>query len=59
MCLLTQVPYGVKNYKSIGIPLVNTKMKVIDTDNGSSKPEYKKGEICFKGPQVDYMHVQY
>lgn len=52
MCLLTQVPYGKRNFKSVGVPLPNTEIKICDLDDGSSKQPFQHGEICFRGPQM-------
>ncbi|KAL1138968.1 hypothetical protein AAG570_009029 [Ranatra chinensis] len=40
------------NYASVGPPLANTLVKVVDLTTGRSLPPNSKGEICVKGPQV-------
>lgn len=52
MCCLTYTPYGLKDYKSVGVPVVNTEMKIVDLENGTSKQPFEEGEICFRGPQM-------
>jgi long-chain acyl-CoA synthetase len=42
---------GTDRIGTIGIPLPNTEMKVID-DEGNSLAIGEKGELCIKGPQV-------
>lgn len=42
---------GTERIGTIGIPLPNTDVKIID-DNGKDLPTGEKGEICIKGPQV-------
>jgi long-chain acyl-CoA synthetase len=42
---------GTERIGTIGIPLPNTDIKIID-DNGKDLPTGEKGEICIKGPQV-------
>lgn len=42
---------GTERIGTIGIPLPNTDIKIID-DNGKELPTGEKGEICIKGPQV-------
>jgi len=42
---------GTEQLGTIGIPLPNTEIKIID-DEGNELPQGEKGEICIKGPQV-------
>ncbi|UJP64115.1 AMP-binding protein [Mongoliitalea daihaiensis] len=42
---------GTERIGTIGIPLPNTDIKVID-DNGIDLPVGERGELCIKGPQV-------
>lgn len=42
---------GTERNGTIGIPLPNTEMMIID-DEGNILPEGERGEICIKGPQV-------
>ncbi|WP_373495188.1 AMP-binding protein [Aquiflexum sp.] len=42
---------GTERIGTIGIPLPNTDVKIID-DDGKDVPTGEKGEICIKGPQV-------
>uniref|UniRef100_A0A1B6EFD6 AMP-dependent synthetase/ligase domain-containing protein n=1 Tax=Clastoptera arizonana TaxID=38151 RepID=A0A1B6EFD6_9HEMI len=43
---------GNNNYSTVGSPLPNTMLKVIDVENGKSLGPNQGGEICLKGPQV-------
>jgi long-chain acyl-CoA synthetase len=47
-------PLERKNRKfgSIGIPIVDTEMKIVDIDTGEDLPQGETGEICVRGPQV-------
>lgn len=42
---------GTERIGSIGVPLPNTDVKIID-DNGNDLPIGERGELCVKGPQV-------
>ena len=42
---------GTERIGTIGIPVPNTDVKVID-DSGKELPTGEKGELCIKGPQV-------
>ncbi len=42
---------GTERIGTIGVPLPNTDVKVID-DDGNDVPTGEKGELCIKGPQV-------
>lgn len=42
---------GTERIGTIGIPLPNTDVKIID-DNGNDLPVGERGELCIKGPQV-------
>lgn len=37
---------------SIGLPLFDTEIEVVDPDTGRSLPPGEEGELCIKGPQV-------
>jgi len=46
-------PYrGKRILGSIGLPLLNTELKIVDPDTGEEVPLGEPGEICVKGPQV-------
>lgn len=42
---------GTERIGTIGLPLPNTEVKIID-DEGNELPNGEKGELCIKGPQV-------
>ncbi len=50
----TSQPPGRENIRqgSIGIPVFDTELKVVDLDTGETLPPGKEGEICIRGPQV-------
>jgi long-chain acyl-CoA synthetase len=37
---------------SVGLPITDTEMKVVDSATGKDLPPGSEGEICIKGPQV-------
>jgi long-chain acyl-CoA synthetase len=41
-----------RKFGSIGIPIVDTEMKIADINTGEDLPQGKTGEICVRGPQV-------
>ncbi|MFX1384781.1 MAG: AMP-binding protein, partial [Promethearchaeota archaeon] len=43
---------GVRKLGSIGLPLLNTELKLVDPDTGEEVPLGEAGEICVRGPQV-------
>ena len=43
---------GVKKLGSIGLPLNNEEIKLVDPNTGKEVPLGEPGEICVKGPQV-------
>ncbi len=43
---------GKKKLGSIGLPLLNTDIKLLDTETGKEVALGEPGEICVKGPQV-------
>ena len=43
---------GKKKLGSIGLPLLNTDIKLIDPTTGKVAPVGQPGEICTKGPQI-------
>ena len=51
--LTTLNPYkGERKLGSIGLPLLNTELKLIDTDTGEEVLLGEPGEICVKGPEI-------
>jgi long-chain acyl-CoA synthetase len=51
--LTTMNPFqGKRKLGSIGLPLLNTELKLVDPDTGEEVPLGEPGEICVKGPQV-------
>ncbi|MFX1477914.1 MAG: AMP-binding protein [Promethearchaeota archaeon] len=51
--LTTMNPFqGERKLGSIGLPLLNTELKLVDPDTGEEVPLGEPGEICVKGPQV-------
>ena len=43
---------GKKKLGSIGLPLLNTDIKLLDPGTGEEVPLGKPGELCVKGPQI-------
>lgn len=43
---------GKRKLGSIGLPLINTDIKLVDPDTNEDVPIGESGEICTKGPQV-------
>ena len=43
---------GKRKLGSIGLPILNTKIKIVDPETGEEVPLGEAGEICVKGPQV-------
>jgi long-chain acyl-CoA synthetase len=43
---------GKRKLGSIGLPLLNTELKLVDPETGVEVPLGQAGEICVKGPQV-------
>jgi long-chain acyl-CoA synthetase len=43
---------GKKKLGSVGLPLPNTHLKLVDPDSGKEVPLGEPGEICVKGPMV-------
>jgi long-chain acyl-CoA synthetase len=41
-----------RKFGSIGLPIVDTEMKVVDIDTGNDLSQGETGEICVRGPQV-------
>ncbi|MFX0122348.1 MAG: AMP-binding protein [Candidatus Hodarchaeota archaeon] len=51
--LTTMNPYrGIKKLGTIGLPLMNTEIKLVDPSTGDEVKLGEPGEICVKGPQV-------
>lgn len=44
--------FGVNKSGSIGIPLPDTILEIVDTETGHVLPTGKIGEVCIRGPQV-------
>ncbi len=45
--------YGKNNVGSIGLPIVDTEMKIVDIETGENElPVGEIGELCVRGPQV-------
>ena len=52
---VTIMPFkGPKKPGSVGLPLPDTVVKVVDVDTGEALPVGQKGELAVKGPQVFY-----
>ncbi len=43
---------GPKKLGTIGLPLINTELKLVDPGTGAEVPLGTAGEICIRGPQV-------
>jgi len=43
---------GKRKLGSIGLPLLNTELKLVDHDTGEEVPLGEAGEICVRGPQI-------
>lgn len=41
-----------RKFGSIGIPIVDTEIKIVDINTGKDLPQGETGEICVRGPQV-------
>ncbi|MHA1995968.1 MAG: AMP-binding protein [Candidatus Hodarchaeales archaeon] len=41
-----------RKFGSIGLPIVDTQLRIVDVDSGKELPQGESGEICAKGPQV-------
>jgi len=51
--LTTMNPYkGQRKLGSIGLPLLNTELKLVDPGTDKEVPLGEPGEICVKGPQI-------
>jgi long-chain acyl-CoA synthetase len=51
--LTTANPYkGERKLGSIGMPILNTELKLVDPDTGEEVPLGEAGEICVRGPMV-------
>ncbi len=49
---MSQPRYGVKKRGSVGIPLSDTEIKLVDPETGEIAPVGEPGELLVKGPQV-------
>ncbi len=53
MCLVTANPmYGQKKIGSVGLPLPDTEIKIVDPDTGGLTKPGEPGELCCRGPQI-------
>jgi hypothetical protein len=43
---------GNTNYDSVGVPVPNTEMKIVDAETRTDLAQGEMGEICLRGPQV-------
>lgn len=50
--MITQAATGNTNYDSVGVPVPNTEMKIVDAETGTDLAQGEMGEICLRGPQV-------
>jgi long-chain acyl-CoA synthetase len=41
-----------RKFGSIGLPIIDTELKIVDVNTGKNLPQGESGEICAKGPQV-------
>ena len=48
----TPLIFGMRRPGSIGVPILNQLVKVVDIDSGHTLPMSKEGEIYIKGPNV-------
>ena len=39
-------------HESVGSPLPNTEVKIVDVERGTDLPAGRVGELCVRGPQV-------
>jgi len=44
--------FGKKKLGSIGLPLLNTDLKLVEPETGKEVPLGEAGEICVRGPQI-------
>lgn len=45
--------YGLRKVGSVGLPLPDTEMKIVDVETGTPEmPTGQPGELCIRGPQV-------
>ncbi|KAK9511844.1 hypothetical protein O3M35_000426 [Rhynocoris fuscipes] len=51
-CMLTVDSVEANKSESVGMPVPNTQIKVIDLEIGTERNFNEEGEICFKGPQM-------
>jgi hypothetical protein len=50
--LITHTIIGNINYDSVGVPVPNTEMKIVDAETRTDLAQGEMGEICVRGPQV-------
>jgi long-chain acyl-CoA synthetase len=50
----TYNPYSREAFRagSVGLPVFDTEVKLVDLETGEELPEASEGEICIRGPQV-------
>jgi long-chain acyl-CoA synthetase len=57
--LVSVMVKGAKKYESVGGPIPNTEIKVVDLETGSSLAARQTGEICMRGPQVRGKYLRF
>jgi hypothetical protein len=50
--LISHTIIGNTNYDSVGVPISNTEMKIVDAETRTDLAQGEMGEICIRGPQV-------
>ena len=48
-------PRDVDNLDTIGVPIQNTQVKIVDVDSGKAVGPHCRGEVTVKGPQVCFI----
>lgn len=51
-CIAAPPRNGTKKVGSVGVPIMDTEVKIVDTETGQPVPIGEPGEIVVKGPQV-------
>lgn len=54
----SQTTNGSNNCDSIGVPVPNTEMKIVDVETRTNLAHGEMGEICIRGPQVKIRYVK-
>jgi long-chain acyl-CoA synthetase len=53
MLISSNIPVrGYHRLGSVGLPVFDTQIKIVDPETGKTVPDNSEGEICIKGPQV-------